>query len=266
MLKKLKKIMGVALLAIAGLSFTQGANAATLTYTQGDVLMGFFATGGASGTTSSYILNLGQFTTYRDALSTFNVSGLGNVGADLTATFGSDWNTSGNIVWGVIAATGNTVDSGTNTVYAGSTSTGWTRLSNSNQIAVNTALNGVQLNFAGRTSTANSNVGLVEDDSEASPVWKDQANASLAFTKYDTTLFNGLVSQNLNFYRMVKSGTDDGTGATTGLGSFEGYFAINGSGQISFNTVPEPSTYALLGLGLGALVLVRRFRSKQATA
>lgn len=48
------------------------------------------------------------------------------------------------------------------------------------------------------------------------------------------------------------------TGLASGL---IGTFAINGS-QLEFTVVPEPSTYALLGLGLGALWILRRRAQK----
>ena len=53
-----------------------------------------------------------------------------------------------------------------------------------------------------------------------------------------------------------------GFGAPTGVGTFEGTVVIDGAGAISFVVIPEPSTYALLGLGaVLAFVVARRRQS-----
>jgi len=64
-------------------------------------------------------------------------------------------------------------------------------------------------------------------------------------------------SSALDLYALTEGGA--------GLGTKLGTFNFNASnGQISFTAIPEPSTYALIGLGLGSLVLLRRYNSKKA--
>ena len=68
----------------------------------GDLYLGFRAAGGVGGSTS-YIVKIGQDTVFRNATagSSFTVTGLGNIGADLTATYGAGWNNRADLFWGV---------------------------------------------------------------------------------------------------------------------------------------------------------------------
>jgi hypothetical protein len=261
-------VLALALAAFAGTS----AQGATLSYTQGDLLMGFYATAG-TGQTTNYVLNLGNFATYRDNSpgNSFNLS-LGNVGADLTAIFGSGWDVRSDLFWGVFGHSGTTtgVDPA-NTLYAGQDAalgTGYTRAVSSQQGAtINGNLNNIVGEYNGANSTANSNVGQSQDTTLFNNEWVTQANQNIngAFGRYDITEFNAVIGQDLNLYRMLRTtvADPDNGNATLGQGSLQGTFSISSGGVVSFSTIPEPSTYALIGLGLGGLTLLRRYKNKK---
>src|SRR5579862_3943669 len=99
---KLRKLT-MALLAVAGLAFiTSVANATTTSYNDGDLFLGFRATGG-TGATTDYLLNIGQasqFTTHAQ----FTLS-LGTIANDLSATFGSNWYSRTDLLYAVVGGT-----------------------------------------------------------------------------------------------------------------------------------------------------------------
>ncbi len=68
----------------------------------GDLYLAFRAEGGTGGSLS-YIVKIGQDTVFRSAAadSSFSVTGLGNIGADLAATYGSNWNSRSDLYWGI---------------------------------------------------------------------------------------------------------------------------------------------------------------------
>lgn len=273
MLKQIKKIAGAVLLALAGFALPQGAQAATLSYGVGDLLMGFYATGG-SGVGSSYVVNLGSASGFRDGTTTGALS-LGNIGQDLSDTFGANWRTDGNVYWGFIGATSSNVGTTVNgdpgrTLYASSTGSALTRAGSTTQNGVISNINSMlaeQGFTVSGSSTANSNVASLKTNTGLT--WNAYADPNVGSGFSYGANLTGSPSASLDLYRIVRTGIDDGTGFTTGSGTLEGYFSINNSGIVSFTAaaVPEPSTYALLGLGLLALVTLRRFRgTKQSNA
>lgn len=278
MLKQIKKIAGAALLALAGLALPQGAHAqVALGYNVGDVLMGFYATGG-SGASSSYVVNLGAASGFRDGTTTGALNtalGLGNIGTDLSNTFGATWRTDGNVFWGFISATSSNAATTVNgdpgrTLYGSSNGAALTRVGSNTQNSVISNINSMlaeQGFTVGGLSTANSNKASLKTNT--SLTWNAFADTGAGGTgfSYGANL-TGSPSASLDLYRIVRTGIDDGTGFTTGNGTLEGYFSIDNSGIVSFTAaVPEPSTYALLGFGLVALVALRRFRgAKQSNA
>lgn len=88
--------------AATALSLTAALAAPVPAPVSGDVYIGFRAAGGVGGS-SSYIVKIGQDTVFRSATagSTFTVTGLGNIGADLTATYGAGWATRADLFWSV---------------------------------------------------------------------------------------------------------------------------------------------------------------------
>ena len=68
---------------------------AQVTYTLGDILVGFQATGG-TGAGNNYVYNLGQGPSFRSAVATVNA---GTIGADLAAVYGTNWFTRTDLLW-----------------------------------------------------------------------------------------------------------------------------------------------------------------------
>src|SRR5581483_3649709 len=103
---KIKKLTTTALAALAGLAFV-APSAKALTYSDGDLLLGFRATGG-SGSSTDYLIDLGAFTqftlggTYYSPGSAVTLS-LSGIKTDLDNTYGSDWftNATTNVLWGI---------------------------------------------------------------------------------------------------------------------------------------------------------------------
>src|SRR5262245_27321115 len=87
-----------ALAALAAVTVAPSAQA--LTYTDGDLILGFRATGG-QGATKCYEVNIGQASTYAAAANPINVDLSGEISSDLTEIFGSDWSTRSDVYWSV---------------------------------------------------------------------------------------------------------------------------------------------------------------------
>jgi hypothetical protein len=68
---------------------------AQMTYTAGDILVGFQANGG-TGAGNNYVYNLGQGPDFRSAATTVTV---GTIGTDLAQVFGTDWFTRTDLLW-----------------------------------------------------------------------------------------------------------------------------------------------------------------------
>src|SRR5258707_569543 len=114
---KMKKLVTAALLALASLSLlSQSAKAATLTYNDGDLLLGFRQ----SGATQDYLVDVGTFSSL-PTTGSLTLS-LGTLSTDLTAAFGSTWYTAGTVKWSVFGILG----TGNGTMYMGNpTTTTW---------------------------------------------------------------------------------------------------------------------------------------------
>lgn len=77
---------------------------------------------------------------------------------------------------------------------------------------------------------------------------------------YGKAVFNSgaKVGQDTNFYKLTVSSTKGLDKATVDL--YDGHWNLSQAGQLAYVTaaVPEPETYALLGLGLAAVAFARR--------
>ena len=85
--------------AIACAAVLAPAAQAALPYNDGDIFLGFRATGG-DGAPTDYLVNIGSVTRFTGAAGQISVN-IGNIATDLVNTFGSDWNTRGDVNWSV---------------------------------------------------------------------------------------------------------------------------------------------------------------------
>lgn len=257
-----------ALLVLAGFAvITPFAQAQTPSYTNGDLFLGFRASGG-TGATQTYLVNIGQAATYRDAAegSSFSLS-IGNIGADLTATYGATWFDRADLFWGIVGGISPTAVAGDNpnTLYAsleqqpfGIVSNPWDRRSGSQQGSTNTQISGLKNSFvSGNYSvTVNSSVAAIIPTADANS-WEDFNDGALSFGAWnggiEGSFDNGTEGSALDLHRMA-------TSPTPGLdGTYEGTFTINDAGSVSFAApVPEPSSALIIASGFGVLGMLRR--------
>jgi len=267
----------------------------------GDLVMSFQATGGI-GASQTVAANLGAGYSYRNATgNSLNVINLGSLlsstyGADwydrtdlymtingLYAAGGSPANQGGPVVNGDARNStyiGYTRDNGDAVSYTPFSMTASQVRSAGSQMTTYNATVSNALSSTLAATIATSESSTIEDYTTPNSGGTRLANW-ISFTDAALTTFSSgtLFSHNGFDYQgamtLQRLNAYDGTtgalagnvvfdGISAGTGYNVGYFGIQSSGQVDFYTsVPEPSTYALLGLGavgLGAHVLRRRHR------
>ncbi len=286
--------------AIAAAGFLAAGSAHAASYTAGDLLLGFYATGG-SGDTTSYVVNIGAQTLYRDATGSFvlNTTGpnIGNIGQDLIDNFGGLWYTRNDLFWGVLG--GRTNDTAptppfnagdvnpnsdpNRTLYAsrpqsifGTQSSPWVLGSSSgvsNGAAAFNAFAGLAILGPGGFSdasvigTANSNTRGAFMPDTLDNDWETLAAAgwSGVFSSQTHGDFTaGAAASAIDLYRipsLTGLGFEPGT---AGTGQYQGTFFIDTLGNVTFGLqpIPEPSTVAMLALAAAAGVVAIRRRRK----
>ena len=251
-------------LGAACLLGTLSSQAALVSYSAGDLLLGVRATSGV-GSGSDYVINLGQASTYRDAVgvdaSNPMTVNAGNFTADLVALFGSNWATRSDLQWGIAGTSSNTATVGGDpvaTLYLSRSQSAVnvpglspTIDSETIRLGISTRLVGAADTFDSYEQAPNSAVAAIQGTGDANSWRSYMATGGVAQnTPGNTDFGSGLniettPNRTLSLFRFT-----DNNSAT-----YEGYFAI-GNGGVTF--VPEP-TSALLG-GLGSLLLLVRRR------
>lgn len=225
-----------------------------------DIFLGIRASGGL-GSSTSYLVNLGQYSQFRDASpdSTTTLN-LGNLGTDLVATFGSNWNTRPDVFWGVFGVS-NSINP---TVFSSrdrsvSTSS-WPALDSTARgttaSAIVSVLQGVN-GYQGRDATANSAVAAFQPNFDSASSYNKQVATagtndfgSLSqWSSIEGDFGDGTAGTGLDLYRFGSTGVTN-----------PGYFTISDSAVISFTSVPEPTTPMLALAGGIAWVTSRRRR------
>lgn len=233
---------------------TQSAQAATVVYNPGDLVLAFRATAN-QGVGESLLVNVGPASTFTGAgASPINLS-LGNLGADLVAQFGAGWADRTDLTWSVFGAS----TGASPILYASSIeSTPWPVLSDpTDRLTVRGAITSVTGNFDTLDATANSTVAALQTNGSGAEHYKFQVTAGSTdfsnvsgWTNIEGTFGPG--SEALNLFRVTGS-----AGTTGNLGQF----TISSTGVVTFTgvaAVPEPSKAVFAMLGAGALFLRRR--------
>jgi hypothetical protein len=256
------------LLALAGIALVaSAAHAQTITSSLDDLVLGFSST--APGQTFDLEVDLGSISNFYNATSSFTLPALAL--QDLVDTFGANWYTSTNLSWGAVATTGRTSGTSDGHAPAGTLwatapvgSVGFNRGSVFAQKAASPVIEaaivpGANGSLYGATSTSNSaSAAVILGSLPGSWTAQDQKTLGASFSYFNPTVDNtanippgGQVASYL--YELQP------TIATGVVGTVLGELVLTQSG-LSFDVVPEPSTWALVGIGLGVMVMLRRPR------
>jgi len=292
------KYLTTSILALAGMAIISPAAKAALTYNDGDLILGFYATSG-TGSSIDYEVDLGSAANFvaggSFATGTPVQLSLGNIGADLAATYGAGWATNGNLNWSIngtqrLAGNGfakNTIFGtlpestvGVQTVPPPQPSLSQANTlsgkvaSQGNSYALGTTnLNGGGLANGDQVQSTNSTVALFQ------PVGFSNSYASFQPGGVNTTgatAYGYYNPPNLNTFASGTAGSvsdlyELGSG-TTGV-NYLGVFQFDDSGNLFFDSasassisfpltaVPEPATFAF-GLVMIGACAVRRFRTR----
>jgi hypothetical protein len=258
-------------------------------YTTGDLLLAFRST---NSTANTFVVDIGQASTYRDSTGTINVTGnLGStLNAGLTAAFGSSWNTDNGLYMGILGGsqTALTGDGTGNVSYVGKVGTGVSTdatygtipggsrtgmatniLDFSNNASGNGSFNTFVSNAANSANVSlggNAAVIATSNNNDYTDYINTGYYTALPLAGPELLVANGLTGSKLDLFRIlgnVTGATDAPSG--NGVSQFQGSFSINSSGAVSFDSgvtaAPEPSRFVLLGLGLSGCLLRRRRRA-----
>ena len=220
-----------------------------------DLMIGFRASGG-TGSSDSYLVNIGSaanFNTNRDAATL----SLGGIGADLTAKYGGDWYSRSDLFWGMFGTT----ISAAPTLYSSVARSDSNAQSTpppsvtdpNNRSGTASQITSVTSAFNLLSPTANSTNAAFQPNTASPSSYNYQVTQSGtdfgSISQWNN--IQGNLNQILDLYGQNNSGT-----------FWRGGFSLNNSGTIAFNPtiIPEPSTYALLGIG--AVLLGAAYRRK----
>lgn len=256
---------GAGLLFLAALlpAFSSSFAATVTAPAVGDLFVAFRASGG-QGASTSYIVNIGNDLTYRNAAagSSIDISVPGNISADLVATYGVNWSSRTDLFWGVFGAR----QSVSSSVYAskerdtpGSATSAWPALTqtarNATATSVIDVISGIN-GFTGSESTANSSVAVLQPNASSASSYNFQVSTagttdfgSLSqWSSIEGDFGSGASGSVLDIYRIA--GSDS---------TLVGSFSINSSGTLHFTApVPEPGSVFLTAGAAGLLALRRR--------
>lgn len=270
-----RKFLPTVLLAAAGVLVAASPASAVLSYTAGDLFMGFRTDNVGDG---AVIINIGQASNYRDATGNFALS-VGNLNSVLTAQFGAGWDTRTDLYVGIAGSPSNTATVNGDpfrTNYGskaqdifGTQSDPWA-LDPGARGSTSTLMQGIDDGFLAGTNSALLTNGGTQTSS--TPNWWGSympggANSGgIAFGAFNPTIedsFNGGASTvSLDLYRILHTNTGATEPGTVGSGQYSGTFTFTSGGGINYSTspgaVPEPSRAFLIVAGLGSFLFRRR--------
>lgn len=263
---KLKNILLTAALAVVSIA---SANA-SMTYSNGDMILGISQINNANSL--CYEVNLGNISSLLSLSAgstlTWNLST-----SDIGSNFGAGWANDSTVSWGVAGIYSKTASLTVgDVIYARNTS--WVTGDVQYNVGSSTSTAAAQIynmvkgtgndSFVSLTSTGDDAKGALAD-STSNYSWQKLSNAD-GYGSADSNSFSAL--------QMVVTSFDDTNSSSLGLyvidpsaakdsdATLVGNFTLGDDGTLTFAAVPEPSTYAMIGIGgLAMLRIMRRRRN-----
>jgi hypothetical protein len=250
----------IAILAFAGIAMT-APSAKAVSFSAGDLIMGVRDSSGSSA--NVYLIDLGNLPVASGQIGS-------SIAADLTALYGSGWYGNSSLDWGIFGYTGtNTLVVGQGENSLGTQASGYGAITTANRNIVKGLFNNVATAIPtpsgqyvsgstltgggqfvlGGTSISTSGVAVLNSASNGYASF--QPNWSNFLAGYENSGFTGTAEDMF---------TVTGTGSTYG-----GTFYVTSDGAVMFSTTASVATpeagnaFALMSLGLGCLLPLRRF-------
>lgn len=259
------KLRTMSLLALtAGMAcIAPAAHAATSA--EGDLFLGFRATGAGTGATKNVVINLGSYSQFTSGNAPTTLS-LGTLGADLTAIFGAGWDGRTDLFWGVAGATSafNTLGAEpAKTLFAtrarsapATQSTPWARQSSTTQGTTLSKISSMMTAFNGSASSGGATNGVQQNKSDTNSWGSYQTGGTvansgpapgIAFAAFNPAV-DGTPAATLDLYRLRPATASAPAGTN---GDLLGTLTINASGQVTFT--PGQPFYALNNQAISVL-------------
>ncbi|XHR29300.1 MAG: PEP-CTERM sorting domain-containing protein [Chthoniobacteraceae bacterium] len=251
------KLKNILLTAVAALVSIASANA-TNTWTSGDVLFGI--SNSADGNdTYIYNVDLGSISDLLSLSATGGSKTWQLSTSDMNSILGSGWADSDSVSWGVASTYNGTsnksiwataaTDANVVNLSTISLNTAFTQLSNT----ISTYVNGTAL------TTTDSNIVSAAEvvQASSSTTWSAENSGASSFKKLTLAVaaLDDSTSSSLGLYSYDSTATAGSTATLLGT------FTLSDSGTLTYEAVPEPSTYAMLGIG--GLAMLRMFRRRR---
>ena len=290
------KLSLLTLVALGAVVLSTSAKAAT--YNAGDLILGFRVTGG-QGSGKDLLVNLGAATSLRDNGQNSNIT---NIGTDISDLFGSTWYNRTDLSFGAVACYTNlnTPDDGADvvngdpgqTIYLTRNRTAHGTPGTASSTGTGTYNEGSMGTISGQILTLNATTyanGTASSNNSAVVIKSNTGTQSYTFFTTPSSDFGAItggveqtfaagawttgsfasvtnVEGALDLYRVLQDPADASPTGSDHKGDFLTTLLIDQSGNISaVNAVPEPSTYAMLGLvAVGGVVFAVRRRKLNA--
>lgn len=251
-----------------GFAAISSVKAAPITVNQGDILLSFYQNLGTSAGPTTYIVNLGAGSDFFNNPGGFSL--IANLNDELTSAFGAGWANDSTLKMGLVGGFQNGSSSaedpartlymskGLSTFAPGTTTAPSMADALHRTVATNladtylSAMNGVD--DGGAEDGAIVPISVIGDYSQFNPPANSyfgsgiNINASFGAGVIGTGTGGYSVEAALDLYRMVYQGSTD----------YAGTFTIDSDGNLRFDAVPEPSTYALIAIAGLAWMFIRR--------
>ena len=251
------------LLALASVALiTSSARATVVSAGLGDLILGFRATAG-TGAGYNLEVNLGAVSNFYGAAPNTSFALPQLAYQDLIDTYGAGWASRTDLYWGLAASYGNAEPDPngkpSSTLWVSDVADPvYNRASAATQGSPNTKIIGLYAggpgSINGKQSTTNSNFAVVIDKTLANS-WGYQIGTGNSFAYFNPKIDAAVGSvKTLNFVELQPYAPTPKI-----PGDKLGTFTLGAEG-LTFQAIPEPSTWVLVGCGLGIAAALKRFK------